>query len=153
MRNTNTLSIIALVFLASITTPNNVSATAPSAYGTLVGRCVSESTETRSTCFQKYARDRSGSRSPLGRVLAKRVKYVPHIRKTDGTPRFPKGAKRVEPLCLDYFDIQLRNAIDFGPMNAQRERALKAQLNRCAARTPTTGPMAADFGNTTYSRK
>jgi hypothetical protein len=151
MRNRNTLSIIAITFLTTILNSHNVSAAALNACSTLVGKCVNEPSTTRGACFRKYAAYRSCSRSPLHKIVAKRIKYAPQRRKTEKTLRSPNGAKRVEPLCLDYFDIQLRTAIDFGPIDAKRETALMAQLNRCAARIPPTGSMAADPDNTTYS--
>ena len=142
MRNKNNLFIIAPILFTTITASTNISAADPNERDALVGKCVSQASRTRSACFQKCASDRSSSQSALDRIVAKRIKYAPNGTKTDETQRSPSGAKRVDPLCLDYFDIQLRNAIDFGPIDAQRERALKAQLNRCAVKELTAATMA-----------
>ncbi len=140
MRKLTKLSIIAIASLSIGIISRNVSA-APRTCDALVARCVSESSKTRSACFQKYTESPSCSRSPLSRIVAKRIKYAPQSRKTERRVRSSRGAKPVEPLCLDYFDIQLRNAIDFGPINTDRQKALIAQLRRCSIRTSTTASM------------
>lgn len=150
MRNETTLVISAMTFLASLFISNNVSASAPTACSKLVGKCVSEPTTARGSCFRKCAGIRECSASPLRRIVAKRITYAPLRRRTERKPRSSIGSKSVEPLCLDYFDIQLRNAIDFGPINAQRERALYAQLNRCSVRKPPPGAIPVAFDNSKY---
>lgn len=150
MLNKKTHYSIAITFLTIVASSHNVSAEALNRCDALVGKCVSESSKSRGACFRKYAGSRSCARSPLARIVAKRIKYAPQSRKTERAVRSPNGPNRVEPLCLDYFDIQLRNAIDFGPIDAKRQRALVAQLNRCAAKTPPASSKAVEFDNTTY---
>lgn len=151
MRNKTTLVLSAITFTAILFMSIHVSATAPSLCGKLVGKCTSESTTTRGSCFRKCAGIRECSGSPLRRLLAKRITYAPLRRRTERKPRSSIGSRSVEPLCLDYFDIQLRNAIDFGPINAERERALYAQLNRCSVRKPSPGVRPVAFDNSKYS--
>lgn len=67
-----------------------------------------------------------------------RVKYMPQARGIEKRGRPRSGVTPVERVCLDNFDIQLRIAIDFGPIDSDREAALLAQLRRCAMRSPTT---------------
>ena len=109
----------------------------PTRCSTLAARCVGDSSFNRNACFQKFGRRASlCSTLPVGKIVAKRVKYTPQLRGVDKRVRLAKLVTRVERMCLDNFDIQFRNAIDFGPIDSERQAALLAQLRRCKVRLP-----------------
>lgn len=105
---------------------------------TRVAQCASESTFSRGACYQRIARGSSCQASALRQIVMKRVKYAPQERRIEKRGRAVKGITRVERMCLDNFDIQLRSAIDYGAINPERREALLAQLHRCTIRTPRT---------------
>ena len=132
------LFFVTTTSLATLANWQEALAVGPGKCSTLVAQCVSESSSTRSACFKKFAGSSLCSMLPVGRILETRVKYMPQARGIERRVRPRTGATPVDGVCLDNFDIQLRNAIDFGPIDSDREAALLAQLRRCAMRSPTT---------------
>ena len=100
-----------------------------------VARCVSEPSLVRGACFQKIARSSICSTSSVGKIVANRLKYAPQVRGRAKRARPVARVARVEGMCLDNFDVQLRNSIDFGPIDTSRETALLAQLRRCSMKS------------------
>lgn len=98
----------------------------------LVARCVSDPSPVRGACFQKFARSSNCSASSVGKIVAHRLKFAPQGRGRERRATSGAGVARVDGMCLDNFDIQLRNSIDFGPIDTSREGALLAQLRRCS---------------------
>lgn len=115
---------------------------------TRVAQCVNESTFSRGACYQKIARGALCQASPLRPIVLKRVRYSPQERRIEKRTRSMKGNTRVERMCLDNFDIQLRSAIDYGAITSERREALLAQLHRCAIKPPRTALVGLPGGTT-----